>query len=101
MIRREIKDPRIGLVTITGVDVSRDIGHAKIFITVMGSNEQNLKILNDASGFLRMLLGKSMQLRSVPILHFFYDKSVQQGAHLSALIERAVKEDQRHDNQEA
>lgn len=69
LIRREIKDPRVGLVTITAVEVSRDVGHAKIFITVMGEDRaediaQNLKVLNDASGFLRMQLGRAMQLRT-------------------------------------
>lgn len=101
LIRREIKDPRVGLVTITAVEVSRDVGHAKIFITVMGEDSaediaQNLKVLNDASGFLRMQLGRAMQLRNVPQLHFHYDASVMRGAHLSALIERAVAEDNLH-----
>lgn len=101
LIRREIKDPRVGLVTITAVDVSRDVGHAKIFITVMGKDSaqdiaQNLRVLNDAAGFLRMQLGRAMQLRNVPQLHFHYDESVMRGAHLSALIDRAVAEDSQH-----
>jgi len=101
LIRREIKDPRVGLVTITAVEVSRDVGHAKVFITVMGPDSaediaQNIKVLNDAAGFLRMQLGKAMKLRSVPQLHFHYDESVLRGAHLSALIERAVAEDGQH-----
>ncbi|MDH1212401.1 30S ribosome-binding factor RbfA [Pseudomonas chengduensis] len=105
LIRREVKDPRLGLVTITAVDVSRDIGHAKVFITVMGQDDaeaikESLKVLNDAAGFLRMQLGKAMKLRSVPQLHFHYDESVQRGAHLSALIERAVAEDRLHDDTE-
>ena len=87
LIRREVKDQRLGLVTITAVDVSRDIGHAKVFITVMGQDDaeaikESLKVLNDAAGFLRMQLGKAMKLRSVPQLHFHYDESVQRGAHL-------------------
>ena len=103
LIQREVKDPRLGLVTITAVDVSRDIGHAKVFITVMGQDDaeaikESLKVLNDAAGFLRMQLGKAMKLRSVPQLHFHYDESVQRGAHLSALIERAVAEDRLHDD---
>ena len=74
LIQREIKDPRLGLVTITAVDVSRDLSHAKIFITIMGQDDDqeavkgNLRILNDAAGFLRMQLGKSMKLRTVPQL---------------------------------
>lgn len=101
MIPREVKDPRLGFVTITAIDVSRDVGHAKVFITLMGENdadkiELNLDVLNDAAGYLRMLLGKSMKLRSVPQLHFHYDESISRGAHLSALIERAVSEDSKH-----
>lgn len=101
LIRREVKDPRVGLVTITAVDVSRDVGHAKVFITVMGQDsaddiKQSIKVLNSAAGFLRMQLGKEMKLRSVPQLHFHYDESVTRGAHLSALIERAVAEDNQH-----
>ncbi|MBH3429909.1 30S ribosome-binding factor RbfA [Pseudomonas alkylphenolica] len=101
LIRREVKDPRVGLVTITAVDVSRDVGHAKVYITVMGQDsaediKQSLKVLNAAAGFLRMQLGKEMKLRSVPQLHFHYDESVTRGAHLSALIERAVAEDSQH-----
>ena len=98
MIPREVKDPRLGFITVTGVDVSRDIGHAKIFVTVMGDNspemiKDNLSVLNDAAGYLRMLLGKAMKLRSVPALHFHYDESITRGAYLSALIEKAVTQD--------
>ncbi|KGK82305.1 30S ribosome-binding factor RbfA [Pseudomonas stutzeri] len=102
LIQREIKDPRLGLVTITGVDVSRDLSHAKIFITIMGQDDNeeavrdNLRILNEAAGFLRMQLGKSMKLRSVPQLHFNYDASIRRGVELSSLIERAVAEDRKH-----
>lgn len=101
LIQREIKDPRLGLVTITAVDVSRDLSHAKVFVTVMGLEEtpeniqQTVRVLKDASGFLRMMLGKAMQLRTVPQLGFSYDASVRRGAELSALIERAVAEDNR------
>lgn len=106
LIRREVKDPRVGLVTITAVDVSRDVGHAKVFITVMGQEgddaiQQSLKVLNSAAGFLRMQLAREMKLRSVPQLHFHYDESVSRGAHLSALIERAVAEDSLHQSADA
>lgn len=102
LIQREIKDPRLGLVTITAVEVSRDLSHAKVFITVMGKDDDqdsvrdNLRILNDASGFLRMQLGKAMKLRTVPQLHFNYDASVRRGVELTSLIERAVAEDRKH-----
>ncbi|OBY93390.1 ribosome-binding factor A [Pseudomonas sp. AU11447] len=102
LVQREIKDPRLGLVTITGVDVARDLSHAKVYVTVMGQDDnaevvkQNTSILNDAAGFLRMQLGKAMKLRTVPQLHFSYDASIRRGAELSALIERAVAADRRH-----
>ena len=101
LIRREVKDPRVGLVTITAVEVSRDVGHAKIFITVMGQDNseeiaQSIKVLNSAAGFLRMQLSREMKLRSFPLFHFYYYESVVRGAHLSALIERAVAEDSQH-----
>ena len=105
LIQREIKDPRLGLVTITAVDVSRDLSHAKIFITMMGQDDDqeavkgNLRILNDAAGFLRMQLGKSMKLRTVPQLHFNYDASIRRGVELSSLIERAVAEDRKHSDE--
>ena len=105
LIQREIKDPRLGLITITAVDVSRDLSHAKIFITIMGQDDDqeaikgNLRILNDAAGFLRMQLGKSMKLRIVPQLHFNYDASIRRGVELSSLIERAVAEDRKHSDE--
>ena len=89
LIQREIKDPRLGLVTITAVDVSRDLSHAKVFITVMGKDDDaeqiklNLEILGEAAGYLRMLLGKSMKVRTIPQLHFHYDASIRRGAELS------------------
>ncbi|KJH83586.1 30S ribosome-binding factor RbfA [Pseudomonas sp. KSR10] len=102
LIQREVKDPRLGLITITAVEVSRDLSHAKVFITVMGKDDDedavktNLRILNDAGGFLRMQLGKAMKLRTVPQLHFNYDASVRRGVELTSLIERAVAEDRKH-----
>lgn len=105
LIQREIKDPRLGLITITAVDVSRDLSRAKIFITIMGQDDDqeaikgNLRILNDAAGFLRMQLGKSMKLRTVPQLHFNYDASIRRGVELSSLIERAVAEDRKHSDE--
>ncbi len=106
MIQREIKDPRLGMVTITAVDVSRDLSHAQVYITVMGRDddpdaiELNLHILGEAAGFLRMQLGKVMKLRTVPQLHFRYDASIRRGVELSALIERAVAEDRKHGDSE-
>ena len=81
--------------------MSSDIGHAKVFITVMGDNspeviKENLNVLKDTDGYLRMLLVKAMNLLSLPSLHFHYDESITRGAYLSALIEQAVSADQRN-----
>ena len=95
LIRTEIKDPRIGLITITGVDVSRDYSHAKIFFTQLG-DEKNVKVcgegLNHSAGFLRHLLAQRLGLRVMPMLHFVYDESVERGIHLSQLIDTAVRD---------
>ncbi|MFN3579579.1 MAG: 30S ribosome-binding factor RbfA [Pseudomonas sp.] len=101
LVQREIRDPRVGMITVTAVEVSRDLAHAKVFITLMDKDSdediaQNLSILKGVAGFLRMQLGKVMKLRSVPQLHFHYDESVRRGVHLSSLIERAVAEDRGH-----
>lgn len=101
LVQRDIRDPRVGMITVTAVDVSRDLAHAKVYITLMDKDSdediaQNLSILKGVAGFLRMQLGKVMKLRSVPQLHFHYDESVRRGVHLSSLIERAVAEDRGH-----
>lgn len=101
LVQRDIRDPRVGMITVTAVDVSRDLAHAKVYITLMDKDSdddiaQNLSILKGVAGFLRMQLGKVMKLRSVPQLHFHYDESVRRGVHLSSLIERAVAEDRSH-----
>lgn len=101
LIQREIKDPRLGIVTITAVNVARDLGHAKVYITVMGKNAQDdialsLEILSNASGYLRSLLGKAMKLRTIPQLNFVYDESVVRGSTMSALIDKALAEDRKH-----
>ena len=101
LVHREVRDPRIGMVTLTAVEVSRDLAQAKVYLTLMGEAteediSQNLSALKDAAGFLRVQLGRSMKLRSVPQLHFHYDESVRRGVHLSSLIDRAVQEDRQH-----
>lgn len=103
LIQREVRDPRLGMVTITAVDVSRDLAHGKVYFTLLGKDSdedvaQNREILNEVAGFLRMQLGRVMKLRSVPQLHFHYDESIRRGVHLSSLIERAVAEDRQHQN---
>ena len=101
LIQREVRDPRVGMITVTATEVSRDLAHAKVFITLMceATDEDialNLAALKDAAGFLRVQLGRTMKLRSIPQLHFHYDESVRRGVHLSSLIERAVAQDRQH-----
>jgi ribosome-binding factor A len=89
----ELKDPRVGFITLTGVEVSADFAHAKIFYTTMGDDdarEETAKGLKRASGFLRSLLGKRIHVHSTPELHFVFDESVERGAQLSHLIDQAV-----------
>jgi len=100
LIQQEIKDPRVGMVTVSAVEVSRDLSHAKVFITVLNTDQDiptTLEILNRAGGFLRHELGRRMVLRTVPALHFVYDESMVRGNELSRLIDEAVKSDKQHD----
>ena len=93
LVQQEIKDPRLGLVTISAVKLSKDMSHANIFFTVLDEEhpiEETLKILEGASGFLRHELAKRMQLRIVPHIHFKYDESISYGNDLSALINKAM-----------
>lgn len=93
LLRSELKDPRVRMVTLTGVEVSTDLAHAKIFFTVLGNAEalaQTESGLKRAAGFLRSQLGVRLKLRMIPELHFLYDASVEHGIHLSQLIDAAV-----------
>jgi len=95
LVRLEVKDPRVRMVTLTGVEVARDYSHAKVFYTTLeGENAKVQQGLERASGFLRSHLAHSMKLRITPQLHFVYDASVERGARLSQLIDRAVASDQ-------
>lgn len=99
LIRLELKDPRVGLVTITGVEVTQDYEHAKVFFTLLGEAQQvadSLVGLQRAAGFLRSQLSRRMQLRIIPQLHFIYDESVERGIHLSKLIDEAITQDKSH-----
>lgn len=94
LVRLEINDPRVRLVTITGVEVAGDYSHAKVFFTKLdGSHEEALQGLESAGGFLRKHLAHSIKLRVMPQLHFVYDASVERGSRLSQLIDQAVASD--------
>jgi ribosome-binding factor A len=94
LLRLEVKDPRVRMVTLTGVEVARDYSHAKVFYTTLqGADKAVQQGLERAAGFLRSQLAHSMKLRVIPQLHFVYDTSVERGAHLSQLIDQAVASD--------
>jgi ribosome-binding factor A len=91
LLRREIRDPRVGLVTISGVDISPDHRHAKVFFTVIGSSAtEAAEGLNAAAAHLHHLLFKRLQMRTVPSLHFVHDASVERGFEIDRLIDQAV-----------
>ena len=94
LVRLEVRDPRVGMVTITGVELSRDQSHAKVWFTVLGAPsdaEQAREGLQRAAGFLRTQLAHRLTTRTVPDLAFAYDESVERGVRLTRLIEEAVK----------
>ncbi|ASN87142.1 MULTISPECIES: 30S ribosome-binding factor RbfA [Pectobacterium] len=98
IIQREVKDPRIGMATVSGVEVSRDLAYAKVFVTFLNDNEPEqiqtaVKALQDASGFIRKLIGKAMRLRVVPELTFSYDNSLVEGMRMSNLVTNVVRND--------
>ena len=87
---RELKDPRVGMVTINSVDVSPDYAHAQVYFSVLvGTAEDSATALNEAAGFLRNSLFKKLAIHTVPTLHFHFDKTTERAADLSALIARA------------
>jgi len=99
LIQREVKDPRVGMATVSAVEVSRDLSHAKVFVTILNGSEdkaeirESIKALNNASGFLRSQLGQRMKLRIVPTLRFHFDDSLSRGNYLSNLIDQARASD--------
>lgn len=98
LIQREVKDPRVGMVTVTAVKVSKDFEHARVFISVLGDAEKissTLDGLKHAAGFLRTELSHQLKLRSTPKLLFEYDSSLQEGNRLSSLIDSAVAADKK------
>ncbi|MBM6551462.1 30S ribosome-binding factor RbfA [Marinomonas ostreistagni] len=106
LIQFEVKDPRLGMVTINEVRVAKDLGYADIYYTVLGLDDnverlaENQQALDSAKNFLRHRLAKEVKLRVMPQLRFHYDQSVVNGARMSALIEEAILKDQNKDSQE-
>jgi len=103
LIQQELKDPRLGMLTISAVQVSKDMSTAKVFVTVFNEEQdrkKTLEALQHAAGFLQHELGRQLSLRSIPKLRFVYDESIVRGAKLSALIDKAVKEDRAKHHEE-
>lgn len=99
LIRTQMRDPGVGLVTVTAVEVSRDLSHAKVFVSSLQGDEalqESLHALTRAAGFLRSKLAHLLKTRTVPELHFMHDESVERGVRLSRLIDEAVESDQAH-----
>ncbi|MFW9276470.1 30S ribosome-binding factor RbfA [Glaesserella parasuis] len=99
ILQREVKDPRIGMVTVSDVEISRDLAYAKVFVTFLFDSdesavERGLEGLNKASGYIRTLVGKAMRLRIVPELRFVYDQSLVEGMHMSNLVTNVIRKDQ-------
>lgn len=91
LLQTELKDPRIGFVTVTGVEVTNDLSQAKVFLSVLGSEEQKeatLKALAKAKGFLRTELGRRIRLRHTPELIFKIDASIDYGSRIEALLQK-------------
>lgn len=104
LIRTEVKDPRVGFITLTGVEITPDYAHAKVFFTSMTGEESVPGILvglRRASGFLRRELGRKVRIHTTPELHFVYDKSVEEGSRMSRLIDEVVREDEERSGKDA
>ncbi|HEY1459854.1 MAG TPA: 30S ribosome-binding factor RbfA [Casimicrobiaceae bacterium] len=99
LLRLHLKDPRIGMVTVTAVEVSPDLSHAKVFFTHLAGAEHAataVEALQRTAGYLRTELSHRLGLYSVPQLHFAYDDSIESGLKLSKLIDDAIADDRKH-----
>jgi len=96
LLRLEVKDPRVGFVTLTQIELSPDYAHAKVYFTTLQGEQVVAELaqgLKRASGFLRRELGRRIRVHTIPELHWVYDHSIERGAQLSALIDKAVASD--------
>lgn len=94
LIRREVRDPRLGMVTLTDVQLSNDLSYAKVYFSVLGAKiEEAQEVLDSAAPMLRGPLGRALGIRHSPELRFVQDELIESGARLSALIQQAVRDD--------
>lgn len=100
IIQREVKDPRLGMVTVNAVEITRDLAYAKIFVTFFTLEGQNvdvsIDVLNEASSYIRTLLAKRINARIMPELRFIYDSSMVEGVRMGNLVDKAVAEDMKN-----
>lgn len=106
LLQREVKDPRVGMVTVNKAKVTKDLAYADIYVTFMtvegDEADEPVHVLNDMAGYLRTMLASAMKLRHVPRLRFHYDEVLARGRRVSNLINQAVREDKsRHQDDEA
>ena len=95
LVQAELKDPAVGFVSVSDVEVTRDLAHAKVFVTVfdVDNAKESIRALKRAAGFLRTRLGQNMRIRTVPELHFHHDDSVETGMRIDSLIASAIESD--------
>ena len=96
LIQKELRDPEIGFISLSDVEVTRDLAHAKVFVTVFETEkaESTLTALKGSASFLRRRLSQEMRIRRVPELHFHHDASVETGQRMDSLIDTALAADQ-------
>ncbi|MCL1061112.1 30S ribosome-binding factor RbfA [Shewanella benthica] len=98
VLHRDIKDPRVGMVTVNDVEVSRDLSYAKVFVTFFEEDEKivavKLEALSSAAGYIRSLVAGRMKLRVMPELRFIYDASLVEGMRMSNLVTRVIHNDE-------
>ena len=99
LVQLELRDPRLKLVSITGVDVSRDLAHAKVFFTQLGVDDKtegakSAEVLNRAAGFIRSEIARGSTMRTVPKLHFRFDESVGRGRDMEAVLKSVKSADE-------
>ena len=100
IVRDELKDPRMGLCSFTAIKLSRDLSSAVVFCSVLDEElrDETLETLNRASGFIRSQIASRIRARSVPVLKFVHDESIERGAAMEALINEAISSDEQHHN---
>jgi ribosome-binding factor A len=96
IIQRELKDPRVGFITVTDVEITPDLRHARVFVSVLGDESQqkaSMKALKSASGFIRGELGKRIRMRVTPEIEFRVDESIERGARIFELLQQIKKDE--------